>query len=550
MQLPSCRRLLASAGVIGVVTASVAGASAVLSLVSLVQARFGGVAGLDGPISVAVSPNPAHVYVTGGQTVAVFERNEETGFLTVVETHLNGEGAVEGLNGAASVALSPDGLDVYVAGLLDNSVVAFARDVETGMLTFIEAQKNGDGGVEGLEGPASVAVSSDGAHVYVASSVSSSVAVFARNVGTGELTFIEAEFDGVDGVGGLARAGSVVVSPDGLDVYVAGYADEAVAVFGRDPTTGELTFVEAEFEGVGGVSGLVGATFLEVSEIPSGAEFPASHVYVAGFDGDSVAVFARDLGTGELTFVEARFNDDPDVDGLDGATSVRVSPDGATVYVSSCFDAAVATFERDAETGALTFLEATSPAEFSGEQSVAVSPDGAHLYVADNGGVGVLAVGLGTDGLTFLEVDTSVFDGAAGSLFLGFDDDVATDPPEDPCSDGLDDPTCLALSDGFEGLDSADGLDNDAWIDEHAPTTALVLPADVGSLDRDGLNDTGARGHQLTTGDPDHEGDGEVDSDDRSGFFDRPHPIGRRVAVALTPLLAALLLLGRRQLAR
>ena len=84
--------------------------------------------------------------------------------------------------------------------------------------------------------------------------------------------------------------------------------------------------------------------------------------------------------------------DDPDVNGLDGPTSVRVSPDGAAVYVSSCFDTAVVTFERDAVTGKLTFLESISPPEFSGEQSLAVSPDGAHLYVADNGGVGVLAV--------------------------------------------------------------------------------------------------------------------------------------------------------------
>ena len=52
--------------------------------------------------------------------------------------------------------------------------------------------------------------------------IDDSLAVFERDVGTGELTFVEAHFDGIDGVDGLFLAWpSVAVSPDGGNVYVA-----------------------------------------------------------------------------------------------------------------------------------------------------------------------------------------------------------------------------------------------------------------------------------------------------------------------------------------
>src|SRR5437773_4194381 len=72
----------------------------------------------------------------------------------------------------------------------------------TGHLTFIEAQRQGVGGVDGLGGPRGVAVSPDGTFVYAAASFSDSLAVFRRDSVTGALTFLEGHFDGV-------RAGAI-----------------------------------------------------------------------------------------------------------------------------------------------------------------------------------------------------------------------------------------------------------------------------------------------------------------------------------------------------
>ncbi len=59
---------------------------------------------------------------------------------------------------------------------------------------------------------------------------------------------------------GCSPPRSVTVSPGGQSVYVAGYGDDAVAVFSRDADTGRLTFLEAIKDGQNGVDGMDGAT--------------------------------------------------------------------------------------------------------------------------------------------------------------------------------------------------------------------------------------------------------------------------------------------------
>ena len=159
-------------------------------------------------------------------------------------------------------------------------------------LSFTELQRDAVSGVKGLTGVRAVAVSPDGAHVYAAAIGDDTVAVFRRDAATGGLTFVERQRDGEDGGDGLNRARGVTVSPDGAHVYVTSAGDNAVAVFARSAATGRLTFVEAELDGRGGVSGLAGAYGVAVS--PDGAQ-----VYVASADGNSVVVFTRNAVAGD-----------------------------------------------------------------------------------------------------------------------------------------------------------------------------------------------------------------------------------------------------------
>src|SRR5437667_393486 len=251
---------------------------------------------------------------------------------------VNGTGDVTGLNGAYGVTVSPDGKQVYVAGELDNALAVFSRDPATGALTFVEVEHDTVGGVAGLLGAKSVAVSPDGAHVYAAGSLDDAVAVFGRDATTGKLTFVEAQREGANGITGLAGARAVTLSPDGANLYVAGATDDALAVFSREAATGRLTFVEAQHDGAGGVNGLNGANAVAIS--PDG-----TYVYVTGSVDGALAVFQRDAATGALTFVEQKRNGVGGVAGLHGAAAVAVSPDGYSIYATGSTSDAVADFE-------------------------------------------------------------------------------------------------------------------------------------------------------------------------------------------------------------
>lgn len=352
------------------------------------------------PDAVAVSPDDNYVYVAahGDSTVAVFSRDATTGVLTFVERQEDGAGGVMNMGEPTGIAVSPDGGCLYVTSATDHAVVVFSRNPVTGTLTFVESQKNGVGGVVGLKNASAVAVSPDDAHVYATGQEDDSVVVFSRT--TCALTFVEREQDGVGGVDGLARPVAVALSSDGKNVYVAAQGDEAVAVFSRDPGTGALTFVEAERDGGGGVDGIGRCSGVTVS--PDGI-----NVYATGEHDNAVATFDRDAGTGALTFREFDRDGQGGVRGMKGAKSPVVAPDGKLVYVAGEFSNAVTSFSRDATTGALTFFEShddgTSGFDgLAGVYQLALIHDanGKNLYSAARGenAVGVFEVSICGDG--------------------------------------------------------------------------------------------------------------------------------------------------------
>jgi len=291
-----------------------------LRFVEALRDGVDGIMGLHAASPLAVSPDGRYVYAGGydSNALSAFERDPATGALSVVQIVREGIGGVEGLSSMQGLAMSPDGESLYVVSY---EVAVFRRDATTGLLTFVETQENGAAGVDGLVNPASATVSPDGAHVYVACTTGgNAVVVFQRDITTGALAFVEVQRDGVGGVDGLAQASNVAVSPDGTHAYVSGAADNAVALFDRDSLTGHLGFVEVQRDGVGGVEGLIGADTVTVS--PDG-----TYVYVGAYGGSGATMFVRDPVTGRLTFVQATA---PDLDG-----SILVSADGRYVYTSS-----------------------------------------------------------------------------------------------------------------------------------------------------------------------------------------------------------------------
>ena len=318
---------------------------------------IGGVDGLNGAQGVVVSPDGKHVYSASSvdDAVSVFSK-AGVGTLTYIETHLDDNqpgGTIDGLDGANRLAISPDGKHLYVPAGTDDAVVVFSRNSSTGALTYVETQKDGISGVDGLLGAFEACVSPDNQHVYVTGQSDDMIAVFSRNTSTGALTFVEVQTDGVSGVDGLNGARGIAVAPDGNHVYATASIDDAVSVFSRNSSTGALTYVEMQKNGVGGVDGLNAAYGVCVSA-------DNNHVYVASLTDDALVGFSRNTGTGALTYLEVH-KDDTQTGGtlsyLNGARHVAISNDGNYVAVAASTDDALTLFARTPASGLLVFEE-------------------------------------------------------------------------------------------------------------------------------------------------------------------------------------------------
>lgn len=289
--------------------------------------------------------------------------------LSFVEAHTTGVAGVTDLFHPNQCDVSSDGESVYVASNASHAVVHFDRDPLTGRLAFVGSYVDGQGSITGLENCAGVAVSPDGAHLYTAAQGADAIAVFDRNPSSGALTWSEVHFDNQAGVDGLDRVVDVLVSPDGKNVYAGSIDDDAVAVFARDPVTGRLTFIEAQINGVGGVSGLNAVNSLAMDS-------QGAHLYAAAMWSHAVTVFSRDPVTGALTFVDSFF--DPD---LQGSYDLGFGPGDGFAYVTSLVGNSLLVLERNATTGLLSHVETHTDGvagvtNIAGTQGVIVDPNG------------------------------------------------------------------------------------------------------------------------------------------------------------------------------
>ena len=321
----------------------------------------------------------------GGSATHIFRVLDSVlwGSLTYSTGFKDGENGITMLGNPRGVTVSADGKNVYAAAYDDNSLLVFNRDSITGSLTFSQYFKDGDGGVDCLSGARSVVVSSDGKSVYVTGYVDNGLAVFNRDTGTGALTFTQCFYDDVGGIDCLYGAKGITISPDGKNVYVTGYQDNGLAVFNRDTGTGNLTYSGYLKEGENGVAGLDGPEDITVS--PDG-----KNVYVTGFTGDTLAVFNRDTTTGELSYSSLFRDEQGGVDGLNGASGITVSPDGDNVFATGYYDNALAVFNRDPVTGALSFYTFFKKGIDNVDglyhaREAAVSLDGKNVYVTGGG---------------------------------------------------------------------------------------------------------------------------------------------------------------------
>jgi len=335
-----------------------------------------GVQGLAGVNDVVVSPDGAQVYAAGfnSNSVVAFSRNDTDGSLSFAQSILDGANGADGLAGASAVAISPDGTQVYVTGFAEAALAVFNRNAASGTLSYATVYKNGIDSVAGLEGAFDVLVSPDGLYVYVAAVTSDAVAVFSR-ADTGLLNFIEAQ----TGITGMDGPNALAISPEGNQLFVGNANSGNLTVFSRDVASGQLSNPQTLANGTEGISGFGSVSGIAVS--PAG-----DHVYVTSSgNSNSVVILNRDANGG-LTFNQAILDNAGSVDGLGGAEDIVVTADGTYAYVAGANDSAFTVFTRNPN-GSLDFVDFLRNGEngingLGGARAIALSPGGTHIYVA------------------------------------------------------------------------------------------------------------------------------------------------------------------------
>lgn len=380
MKIRGFKKLLGGCLVGLLMTASAAGAQ-VLTFVDRAHDGVGGIDGLDGTRGVAVSPDGDNIYTAAelDNAVAVWARDRQTGAFTQIQLLKDGENGIDGIFGASNLAISPDGRNVYVGGTFEAALAVFDRDPASGLLEQIQILRSPADAPAGLAAVVWTGVSGDGRNVYTASAAHNAVNVYRRDPSDGTLTFVQIVREGEGGIDSMLGTIFGAISPDGKNVYVTARLDDAVTVFERDRATGALTLKQAVSDSQAGVDGLDGARAAVVSR-------NGQQVYVVSLLDHSVAVFDRDRSTGEISFVQVLKDNTGGINGLRLPVSVVETPDGEHVFVAAFGERSISVYERRPATGRLEFVEfrhggdAFGTEGLSGVLQIVVSPDGKHLY--------------------------------------------------------------------------------------------------------------------------------------------------------------------------
>jgi DNA-binding beta-propeller fold protein YncE len=389
--------------------------------------------GLESARAVAITADGHNLYVGGGTSISVFERNAKTGALTQLAGPLGclsssagtGCGHALGLSGVAQIGLSPDGRHLYAVSSIAGSVTAFARDITTGALTQLHGaagcvRPGGQGGCAsgiGLAGATALAIAPDGRSLYVAGHDANAVASFSIDPVGGALLQLGGKgacVRGGDDAGAclagraLLGADALAISPDGAILYAAAKDIDAVAVLLRDPTTGALSQQPGQTGCIRLGGGLGCATARALAQPSALAIAPGGRdLYVASASGNAVSLLQRDAATGMMIqpagtagCIGQGIADCSAAPLLMTPTALSLGPDATSLTVATAGDGTLLTLHRDTTSGLLAAVPAPagciSTTAAGGCQalallgpatSLAIAPTGDVLYAAASTGL-------------------------------------------------------------------------------------------------------------------------------------------------------------------
>lgn len=191
-----------------------------------------------------------------------------------------------------------------------------------------------------------------------------------------ELRFVHAQKASTDGLDGAIGS---TLSPDGRQLYVAGFDADALVIFDRDAESGAITFRRAIFDNDAGAAATKGAVVADgLSNVADVAVSPDGRfVYSAGWSDSALGVFERSPD-GDLAWREIVFDAS-----LDGVSSIEISEDGSLLWAAAANAASLCLFDRDTADGSLGLPSCVvDPPALAGARGLALAPGGRRALVA------------------------------------------------------------------------------------------------------------------------------------------------------------------------
>lgn len=393
---------------------------------------------LAAPNAVTTSPDGRNVYVVAGAdgdgALLTYARDTATGALTeqdcIADSAADGCTRSDAIAGANDVAVAPDGLTVYVLGALPGSIGVFRRDPATGALAEEQCLATGGGGTCAyvkFESLWKFALTADGRALILAGNSVTTVPIGADGLlGTPVRQKLR----------GTGAPTAVAVSPDGASVYIANGIESngRLVALDRDPATGTLKTRACAGDGVGVMAcrdahGQDEPTAIAVAPDGKGIYMAAAHFASSdpdnpfSFSGvqrsSALAIFTparlaqrgcilftgrKDEGVGCTAAPKARGT------GFFGARSIAIAPDGRTVVAGFDKSSAVVLLRRNPATQALTSVAGTGGCVRDANRrrrapkgctaghgiyapsDIAISPNGRNAYATTDGGLSIFAL--------------------------------------------------------------------------------------------------------------------------------------------------------------
>jgi 6-phosphogluconolactonase len=202
-----------------------------------------------GPCHVSVDHGGMNVLVAnyGSGSVSVFH-TDKRGALGPMSAFVQDHGSSVNLDRqegphAHCIVAAPDDKFAFVCDLGLDKVLVFKFDPSVGSLA---ANNPPFAPVKPGAGPRHIVFHPDGRHAYVINEMGATITAFAYDSGAGVLREIEDQPLLPEDFKGQNTSAEVAVHPSGKFVYASNRGDDSIVVFGCDPDTGRLTFIERD----------------------------------------------------------------------------------------------------------------------------------------------------------------------------------------------------------------------------------------------------------------------------------------------------------------